>query len=166
MLKKCFYFFILSLIFKSNLYSQNNDNWIKNDIVKFLYDKKEISEKDLVFLVKNSENKLNILLFFQELKLNCDSLDLRIFKFGTSTEHSKEYLLLLKGRNEKLFLGEDFKNELEQNAFYNFIKFYNPEVIFNLYEKIYCEIICEIYKHNNDIIEKKTTKFIEVYKSK
>ena len=161
---KYLYLFILSFTLKFNIYSQKNDNSTRNDIIKFLYEKKEISDKDLAFLLNNNKNELNILVHIQELNLNCDNLGLSIFKFGIASEHSKEYLLLLKGKNEKLFLGVDFKNELEQNSFFNFIKFYKPEVMITLYQKIFCDIIVKLYKHNNDIANEKTIKLIEVYK--
>lgn len=164
MSKSFYYFIVVSLLFFTKGLSQEIDNSIKNEMVKFLYEKKELSDKDLNYLLQNSQNKNVVLVWFEEKKIETTDTGLKVFLFGTSTEHSKEYVMLSRGNNEKLFFGVDMNDELKQNSFFNFIRFYGLDKIMFFYKKIFSEIILKVYDHNLSIYNLKNFKFIEVYK--
>lgn len=149
-MKKIIIILICFLFKLQKTYSQTIDNFIKNEMVTFLYINKEYNDKDIAFLKENSQNKNQILFWVKEIKNNCET-DMRIFKFGTSTEHTKTYILLLKNSNEKLFLGTDFQKELDENLFYQFIKFYKEQTIACTYSNIYYKEILPIYESNRII---------------
>lgn len=157
-------FILLGLLLKTNLlYSQNQDikASLKNEMIEFLYLKKEISDEHLSSILKNIKNKDIVVFWYKEISL-CDT-NIKAFRFGTYTEHSKEFIMLIKEDYEKLFLGVDMKDELKQNLFYNFIRFYDEKNVVCFYE-IYNKEIIEIYKHNNFVSKLNYTDFIEIYK--
>ena len=84
---KYLYLFILSFTLKFNIYSQKNDNSTRNDINKFLYEKKEISDKDLAFLLKNNKNDLK-----QQLENMITTKDSLVFNFAVDESETKDIL--------------------------------------------------------------------------
>jgi|SRR5690554_5207059 len=155
-------FILLGLLLNINsLYSQDVKASIKNEMVKFLYFKKELPDEILTYLWKNAKDKNVAVFWYKEINL-CNT-NLKAFRFGTSREHSKEFIMLIKGDYEKLFLGVNMEEELKQNLFYNFIRFYDDKNVVCFYE-VYNKEIMEIYKHNNFVSKLNYIEFIEIYK--
>lgn len=143
-------------------YSQSVDSKIKNTMVEFLYKHGQYDDSDIKFLAENTTNKNSILFWLDEIPNSCD-VNLRVFKFGTSKEHSKEFLMLVKNENEILFLGNEKKKELEENLFYNFVRFYNTEVLLCFLTGIYKKEVIPVYQHNFDVIKNNYINFPQVF---
>lgn len=141
-------FFIFVNIFTS--YSQELPKHIKNKMINFLFEENQYNEGDLKDLLYDISKNKNVVFWYKEAHLNCEN-DLKVFYFGTSTEHTKSYALLLKLNGENLILGKDIIEDNLSNKIFNFIQFYNTKDILCFYKNIYPAIVENIYELNSKI---------------
>ncbi|MDM1044463.1 hypothetical protein HX004_13780 [Myroides sp. 1354] len=138
--------FLLSL----NIYSQNIDVSLKNRMIQFLYEQRELNDFDVRFLKENKDNKNVILFWADEVDFNCIE-QFKVFKFGTSKEHSQIFLMIVKNKNEIIVLGKDLKNEMREQYFFDFFKFYEDNKIICLYKSLLFTELFEVYQHNINV---------------
>ncbi len=153
---------IILLFLALNLYSQKIDSNLKNKMIKYLYENHELNDVDIKFLIENSENKNSVLFWTEEITFSC-SLKLRAFKFGTSKEHSKVFIMLEKNQNELVILGNDFKKELKEKIFFDFLKFYDDEEIICLYRFVFTNELIPVYQHNMEVNKISNVVFPQVF---
>jgi len=138
--------FLLSL----NIYSQNIDISLKNRMVQFLYEQKEFNDFDIRFLKENKGNKNVILFWVDEIDFNCIK-EFKVFKFGTSKEHSQIFLMIVKNKDEIIVLGNDLKKEMKEQCFFDFLKFYEDNEIICVYKSLVFTELLEVYQHNINV---------------
>lgn len=149
------------LAFLTNVtYGQQVDNDLKNTLVTYMYDRGEFNDSDIAILMNNSQS---ILFWLDEVSVECNQ-SLKCFVFGSSAEHSKKFLVLVKNNDERLILGNDLQKELAENQFYDFVKFHNTKEIICLYNTVLAKELFEIYQHNNEVTQLNLIEFPEVFK--
>lgn len=144
---------ILLIVLLFNLqfiHSQELPNNIKNKMVEFLISEKQYQNDDIPSLLEDTKTDKGILFYNIPKEVSC-KMGIRVFYFGSSASHTKNYILLLKETGEYLFLGSDLKQESQNNSIYNFVHFYDEKSILCFYNNIFPLILKEVYLQNSQI---------------
>lgn len=134
----------------SFLYSQEIDKNIKNTLIEFLISDNQYTENEITKLPSNVNSRGGILFNIEGIELNCN-MNIKLFKFYSSSNKSKVYLLLLKNEKEHLILGKNLSQELSENLIYEFVKFFDDDMKICFYENIMPILLTNVYKKNLNI---------------
>lgn len=138
------------LMFCVNVFPQEISNKIKNKMIDFMMEDSQYSDDDIPRLMRDVNNNIGVVFWIREIQHNCD-MNLKVYNFGSSSNRSKYYVILLRDNEEYVILGKDLKDDMERNLLFNFIRYYDDKKIICFYETVFPKIVEKVYKSNDSI---------------